>query len=297
MKRNYLIKKTGGICLAIAVMASTLLLNSCKDNSPGTIDFSKSPALISWQYAGFSATPYTATMLPTGTYTENLEVALSVSSVTLGSSVSASVVVDDTDIPSGYTALSPSLYTVPTSVTIPAGQQLVKFPIVFKAGSIDFSKNWAIALKLTNGNGVTIPSNLNVAQVILKVKSPYDDVYRVVSGNTTPYAGGTIGSGVVTVYPITESTIDYTTLSLNTIVGQFGSSLYGLTAAITINGTTVTVAADPGATLNSTTYAFVDGNSSGTSSYNPSTKELIIHAHYFNTAGRLREVNEDLIGN
>jgi hypothetical protein len=295
MKRNYLFKNIGRVLLSAGILTATLL-TSCKDNSPGSIDFSKSPALIGWQYAGFQAVPYTATMLPTGTYTENLEVALSVSSVTLGSAVTATIVVDNTNLPSGFTALPTSLYTAPTSVTIPAGQQIVKVPIKFDAANIDFSQNYAIALKLTSANGAQIPSNLNVAVVELKVKSPYDDVYKVISGNTTPYAGGSVGTGVVAVYNISEATIDYSTLNVNTVTGQFGSSLYGLTAAITISGTTVHVAADPNATLNSTTYAFVDGNSSGTSSYDPSTKTLIIHAHYFNTSGKLREVNEDLVG-
>lgn len=164
--------------MAIGLFAASFF-SSCKDNSPGSVDFSKSPALIAWQYAGFQATPYLAVMLPQGNFTENLEVTLSVPSLTLSKAVSASVVIDDADVPSGYQALPTTLYTAPTSVTIPAGTQTVKIPVVFKAGSIDFTKNYAVALKLVSAQGAEIPSNLNVAVIQLQVKSLYQGIYTV----------------------------------------------------------------------------------------------------------------------
>lgn len=194
--------------MAVCLLAASFF-SSCKDNSPGSVDFSKSPALIAWQYAGFQATPYLAVMLPKDTYTENLEVALSVSSITLNSNVSATV----TDVSSTYLkqydkdngltgadsleALPTSMYTSPTSVTIPAGQHIVKFPVVFKAGSIDFTKNYAIALKLTSASGAQIPTNLNVAIVELQVKSLYQGIY-----NVTGSAIDHVNSSLMGQYPV-----------------------------------------------------------------------------------------------
>jgi hypothetical protein len=304
MKRNYLYKNTGRLLLATGLLATTLLSSCLKDNSPGTINFGNSPALLGWQYAGFNATPYTAVTLPTGSYTENLEVSLSVASLTLKSAVSATVVSTDTALITAYNstngthyvALPASEFTAPATVTVPAGQQIVNFPVVLSAGTIDFSKPYAIALELTNSSGATIATNLQTAIVIVKVKSQYDDVYTVKSGATTRYNGADVSSGVRDVFTIAEPTIDYTTLNESTVVGQIGSSSFGLTAAITISGSTVTVNANPAATVGSTTFNFVQGNSSGTSSYNAATKELIIHISYLNASGALREIDEDVIG-
>jgi hypothetical protein len=304
MKRNYLYKNTGRFLLATGLLVTTLLSSCLKDNSPGVVNFGNSPSLISWQYAGFQATPYTATMLPVGSFKYNtVEVALSTSTVTLKSAVSANVTVSSADLDAynaangtSYTLLPSSDYTLASSVTIPAGQQKVIFPITFNAGAIDFTKNYALALELTGANGASIPSNLNIAIIKLNVKSLYEDTYNVISGNTTRYNGATVASGVRDVFTIAEPTITYLTYNASTVTGQFGSSSFGLTAAITISGTTVTVSADPNGTLGSTTFNYVNGNSSGTSSYDPATKTLIIHASYLNAAGALREVNEDLVG-
>src|ERR1700761_5364312 len=96
MKRNYLFRNTVRLSLVIGLMATTLLSSCLKDKSPGTIDFSKSPALVGWQYKGFSATPYIAPVLPqAGFIYTPMEVTLSVHSVTLSSPVTVSVVEDD----------------------------------------------------------------------------------------------------------------------------------------------------------------------------------------------------------
>jgi len=299
MKRNYLFKNTGRLSLIIGLLATTLLSSCLKDNSPGTIDFSKSPALVGWQYKGFSATPYIAPVLPVAGFVYTpMEVTLSVSTITLSSPVTVSVVEDDTLIPTGAQPLPTSQYTLPNGgkVTISPGQQIVKFPVTFAGDQIDFTKTWALALKLTGPSGAIVASNLSVAIVNIKVKSLFDDTYNVVSGATTRYKGATVAAGLQDQFAVTESTLNYSTVSADVVSGQAGSSAFGLSVAIQITGTTVHVMADPSGTVGSTTFNYVDGDSKGASSYDPATKTLTLHYHYFNGAGNLREVDMVLVG-
>lgn len=272
MKRKYFIKKTG-ICIAITAMMSSLLLNSCKDNSPGSVDFSKSPALVGWQYSGFAATPYSAVMLPTGTFTENMEVTLSVPSVTLGSAVTVHIAEDDSLVPSDHIALPTSLYSFgATTITIPAGQQTVKFPVVFKAGQIDFTKNYAVAFKITSADGALVASNLNEAVVELQVKSLYEGNYNV-KGFVLRLVGGvpdqTLG-GYFSGYTQYLSTIGAYTVT-------WAPLWKNGTAAAGVDGTTITV--DPATnkvTMASSTNSSL-GNAAGYNNrYDPSTHTFYI---------------------
>lgn len=303
MKKNYLYKNMGRFLLATGLLVTTLLSSCLKDNSPGTVNFGNSPSLISWQYAGFQAIPYIATMLPVGTvnYTA-VEVALSTGSVTLKSAVSANVTVSSADLDAynaangtSYTLLPSADYTLANSVSIPAGKQLVTFPISFNAGAIDFTKNYALALELTGANGASIPSNLNIAIVILKVRSVYEGSYTG-SGTRTRFNGGTAASGVAGTSAITGS---YTLATYNatTVTGQAGDAGSGFTWALQVNAdNSVTVLADPTAAAGGTPAAgFVQGNPNGNSSYNPATKTFTIHTQYLNASGNLRYIDEVLV--
>jgi hypothetical protein len=238
MKRIYVFKNMGRVCLAIGLLAATVL-TSCKDNSPGSVDFSKSPALIGWQYAGSTPTPYNAIMLPKGTFTEDLEVTLSVASLTLKSNVTATIVDISSSLPAydvanGLTAaagdslvaLPTSQYSVPTSVTIPAGTQIVKIPVVFQAGTINFTSNpnpWAIQLKLTNANGAIIASNLNEAVVEAKVKAAVQGTYTV-TGSFTDNTSASTSITDAGIYPITGAQLQ--TASAYT-VNYYDPNVYG----------------------------------------------------------------------
>jgi len=299
MKRNYLIKNMGRICLAAGLMVTTLLSSCLKDSSPGSIDFSKSPALIGWQYAGLAAKPYTAVLLPKAGVTLTTEITLSVASVTQSTPVTATVV-ESSDALKAYTTTNPELpaadYSLPNGgkITINPGQQTISFVITFAGDKIDFSQNYALALQLTDASGALIASNLQTAIVLLKVKSLYEGDYKVVSGATTRYHGGTVASGLQDQFAVTETDLFYGTYTANTVLGQAGSSAFGLTVAITINGSTVNVGADP--TNPAATFPYSDGDSKGQSSYNASTKTLTLHYSYLNGAGALREVDMVLVG-
>src|ERR1700743_1170853 len=93
MKRN-LFTKTGVLSLVVGLLATTLFSSCLKDKSPGTIDFSDSPALVSFQYKGFSATPMLVKLFAQPNVKYNLELTLSVASVTQSTPVTVNVVPD-----------------------------------------------------------------------------------------------------------------------------------------------------------------------------------------------------------
>lgn len=208
MKRNYLYKNTGRFLLAAGLLVTTLLSSCLKDNSPGTINFGKSPALIGFQYAGFNAQPYTVAILPNpGVKYNAVEVTLSVASLTLGSSVTATLSADDAGA-NAYIAgdtvggkkdhiLPTSDYTVQSSVTIPAGVQKVTIPITFAGDKIDFTQNYIFGLKLTNASGAIIATNLANAVFIMTLKSPYQGTYDV-----TGTLNDTFNAAIGGTYPI-----------------------------------------------------------------------------------------------
>ena len=68
--------------IKIAGAAMTLLaLGSCLKDTGPVQDYSQSPALVSFQYKGFSATPMVTSLLPGNDDVVNVEVALNVPSI------------------------------------------------------------------------------------------------------------------------------------------------------------------------------------------------------------------------
>jgi hypothetical protein len=239
MKRNYLFKNTGRLLLATGLLVTTLLSSCLKDNSPGTINFGKSPALIGFQYAGFQAVPYTVAILPNaGQVYTTTQVTLSVASLTLGSAVTATLSVDNagfaayaaTDTAGGKkdNLLPAADYQVASTVTIPAGQQIVTIPITFAGNAIDFTQNYILALHLTNASGAEIASNLSSAIYIITLKSPYQGHYTV-----TGTLDDTFNSALTGTYPI--SGVYLNTVSADQV--QFVDPAFGLFHQISNNGT------------------------------------------------------------
>ncbi len=217
MKRNKFIKNIGRFYL-IAGLAATALLSSClKDTSPGAIDFSKSPALLGFQYTGFAFTPYTAAIYGLPTDTTDIEVTLSVASITLKNAVTATLMADPAYVTTynsangtTYQQLPAADYTLPNNgnITIPAGTQYLKVKISFAGQNIDFTQQWALALKLTNANGAELTSNLNEAFVIITLKSIYAGTYNASGARIHPTLGTFTFNYNVAMSTVTANTID-----------------------------------------------------------------------------------------
>src|SRR5262245_53554491 len=110
--------------LILTAMASCMLLSvtSCLDAKDPSEDYSGSPALVSFQYSGFSAEPFVASIYGQPTDSFPLEVTLSIASLTLSSPVTATIAADQTTLDSfnsangsSYIQLSSSLYTLPNN--------------------------------------------------------------------------------------------------------------------------------------------------------------------------------------
>jgi hypothetical protein len=185
MKKNNFFKNIGRIYLVAGLLATTLLSSCLKDSSPGTINFGNSPALVGFQFNGFSATPLTAKVHGTASDTAGVEITLSVASITLSTPVTVTVSDDPTDAAiyvnanNGTAVLPPTLFSLPNggSVTIKPGQQIVKLRVNFKGNLIDFTNNYVLGLKITAASGAVIATNLNVAILKLTVQSAYEGRY------------------------------------------------------------------------------------------------------------------------
>jgi len=275
MKRNYSFKNTGRVLLATGLLVTTLLSSCLKDNSPGTINFGDSPALIGFQYAGFSPTPYVAAILPNnGVVYTSVEVTLSVASLTLKSAVTATLS-EDAAGEAAYIAntdtnahvLPAADYSIQKSVTIPAGTQIVTIPITFAGANIDFTQDYFFGLKLTNASGAVIASNLSSAIVTVVLKSEYQGHYNV-TGSLTDVDNanitGTYPIDGVFLQTVTANTVQY----IDPLDGMFHQIANGSQASYYGNF-------DPIFTFNSSnvvttvTNYYVNNSQSRTATINP----------------------------
>ena len=300
MKIHNLFNKKGGLILTGIVLVATSLTSCLKDNGPGSVNFADSPALIDFQYTGGSAAPYAAAILPNAgaTYTA-VEVTLSVSSITLGSAVTANIVNDaagadsiiKADAANGITdnVMPTSLYTVPSTVTIPAGKNMVVLPFVFPtANTIDFTKNYVIAVKLASPNGAKLTSNLNSAVLRVILKSPYEGTYNIngfVYRSTTGVAGGPndTGSGGLG-GNFSGFSQSLTTITANQV--SFAPLWSSGAEAGGVAGTSITV--DPATykvTMSSTGNTTLQNAAGYNNHYDPATKTFYI-SFQWNAGGR-----------
>jgi hypothetical protein len=228
MKKHYLYRNTNRV-LALLGFAVTLWLSSCKDTSPGAVNFGDSPALVGFQFSGFNATVQQAKVKGTAADTASYELTLSTKSITLSSAVTLTVSPDNTDaaayVAAQNAAATPAgtivANTIPTSdysvanggsVTIPAGQQYAKVHITIKGNVVDFSTIPYLALKITAANGASIASNLSVAIINVTLQSAYEGRYTATGSFTDNQGAGIDDAGV---YP---ETIELQTASANSVI-------------------------------------------------------------------------------
>ena len=296
MKREFFINLRI-IKLAVVATGITLFSSCLKDSGP-VEDFSKSTALVSFQYTGNAFTPFSQSLLPQPNDSVSLEVTLSVASLTINKVVSVTIAPDDATLASynsdngtDYAQISSDAYTLQDNgkVTINAGQQIVKTLIVFDGSKIDFSVDNALALKITDASGATIATNLNTAIYLLKLRNIYEGHYDE-SGQRILYAGPNSGAGVVATVPLSGNYL-IPTAGLTSVTAPF-ADLGGLTILLTIDPVTnlVTITDDP----NNPSGFTGEGNDGPNSTYDPATKTFDLHFKYLNGSGNLRHIDEKL---
>lgn len=283
MKTNNFFTKIRTVNMALIAL-SVFVFSSClKDKAPGNENYSHSPALIGFQYQGFSSVPLVAAIPGTAQDTLGVEVTLSVASLTLSSPVTLTVVpykagLDsfNTANSSAYVQMDPSLYTLQNGgkITINPGQQIVSMRINFGGDKIDFTKKNAIGLQITNAQGATIATNLSTAIVIVSLKSPYEGSYHATGFRIHPVLG--------------TFTFDYhvymATVDANTIVGGAEADLQ--------TDLQIHVNPDNSVTLTSSAYPpFLQAGK--VNKYDPATKTFTLNYYYNSGAPRL--ITETLV--
>jgi len=279
-----------------------LLFSSCLKNNGPIQDYSQSPALVSIQGNGQYSGIYVAnqSVLPVAAAGVNVEVTLSVASLTLSSPVTATLVVDQATLDQYKAANSdPGRLLLPAdnyqianngAVTIAPGQQIVKDSITFFGTKIDFTKDYALPLLLTNAKGAKIPDNLKQEVILIKLKSIYEDTYTL-SGSRILYNGATVGSGVLTTVAISGSAL-FSTVSPNVVDGQLAD--LGSQMSLQVNpDNSVTVL--PSQANPANTFASL-ANDGAASTYDPATNTFTLHYKYYNASGNLRHIDEVLVG-
>jgi len=277
MKRNKFFK-TGGLYLALIMLVASFSLTSClKDNGPGSVNFGKSPALVAFQYAGIGNVPYIEAIHNQSTVTTNVEVSLSVASITQSTPVTGTVVVDPDSSAaymkanSGTNILPTSLYSIANGgkFTIAAGKQFASIPITLAGDKIDFSKNYFLVLKITGASGAQLTSNLNYATVQITLLSVYAGSYTV-TGSFVDKVLGTSATPITDdgIYPYPVTLVTQSAYS----VAMYDPA-FGYYHEINSNGTTSVYGnfapvfnfdpAGSGKILSVTNYSLYTGNSQG----------------------------------
>lgn len=279
-----------------------LLFSSCLKNNGPIQDYSQSPALVSIQGDGQYSGIYVAnqSVLPVSDAGVNVEVTLSVAGLTLSSPVTATLVVDQATLDQYKAANSDSSrvllpaddYQLANNgaITISPGQQIVKDSIIFFGTKIDFTKDYALPLLLTNAKGAKIPDNLKQEVILIKLQSIYEDTYAA-SGTRIRYNGATAGSGVAGTSGISGN-IFFSTVAPNVVDGQLAD--LGNQMSLQVNpDNSVTVL--PSEVNPSNSFASLS-NDGAPSTYDPATKTFTLHYKYFNGSGNLRHIDEVLVG-
>jgi hypothetical protein len=240
MKRNHIIKNISRILLSAGILTVTLL-SSCKDNSPGSLDLSKSPALVGFQYKGFNAVPMNTKIFQQPNQVRDVEVTLSVASLTLSSPVTVTVADDPAGLAnyvantdSKAVALPTADYTIASNtITIPAGKQMADVVITLAGDKIDFSQDNVIALKITSASGAIVASNLNEIVLPIVLQSVYEGEY-VNNGSFDDVVNTSLNGQIypenIDLLTVTASSVYFYDLTYNVGEGHpidGGSSYYG----------------------------------------------------------------------
>jgi hypothetical protein len=295
MKKNYLFKNIGRTAIVLGMLATTLLSSCLKDTSPGSLDLSKSPALVGWQYYGFAATPLTTKLHGIPSDQTSVKVTLSVASITMSSAVTVQIADDPTDAQAyadaqntaaGATTtfvLPSSDYTIGgSSITIPAGQQYATINVKYAGDKIDFTKNYVMGLKITSASGAIVASNLNVAILAITLQSNYEGDYS--DNGFVLRAGDNVLGGYFKGQDEQLSTIsaDAVSFQINWATDVPAAGVGG--TQIAVNPATNAV------TMSSTANATLTNLPGYNSHYDPATKTFYI-AMTWNTPGTRQSID------
>jgi len=171
-----------------------------------------------------------------------------------------------------------------TSVTIPAGETKVEIPVTFFPENFDFSKNFALPIRITSASRGVLSAHYSVALLAVGVRNQYDGIYDVIGGGIIRLVGGVNDPALGGDY-VDGLTMDMTTLASNVVgiepIWKDGSGVGGVV------GTNLTINADNTVTVRSSTNPAVANTPAAVNAYDPATRTFTLN---FQWGGGTREI-------
>jgi hypothetical protein len=109
---------------------------------------------------------------------------------------------NDSDASNNLTIVPSAAFTMPLTVTIPAGQRKVQIPVKFVSTLLNPDIRYGLPVTITDASGVTISKNFTSLVVRVAVKNRYDGIYSYTGslfrGGANDGLDGPVISGVTT---------------------------------------------------------------------------------------------------
>lgn len=191
-----------------------------------------------------------------------------------------------------FLQLPSSLYTMPTSGTIAAGQKYTDLTVMLKTADFDFSKEYTLTLRIKSAtNGAVISKNYGTMLFRVNAKNLYDGVYKIVSGNVQRYTS----PGVPTVNDGLNGSLagnlNLVTINANTVEIQGMTWHGGASSVAGINNTRATVNTTTNAVTMFSLGNLTLANRAGMDNkYDPATKRFTLNFNWNQTAAA-REIS------
>jgi hypothetical protein len=159
------------------------------------------------------------------------------------------------------------------TVTIPKGQRSTTLPIKVFPEQFDFSKNYAIPLRIVSASHGALSAHYSVAIIAVGVRNQYDGVYEIVGGNIQRNSGTGPDPALSGDY-VEGLTLELGTLSSNSVsiepVWKDGSGVGG------IAGTALNIDPSTNQVIVTSSNPSLKNTPATINAYDPATKEFTL---------------------
>jgi len=222
-------------------MAALVSLTSCLKTGPVNLAPGASPMVVEWSTATLDDAPQNST---TATYRLYKRAYPIVASVTMplqiditgtdaaASDITVGLTIGDANAYAAFIApaltapatplLPTTVYTAPTSVTIPKGLRTATVNVVLNTQLFDPSKVYYLPVTITSTTSGGISGNYGTVVYQVQAKNQYDGQYNV-TGTMTDYVAG---SGITGKYPV-KYYLETTGLTTNVLFDYVYAGTFG----------------------------------------------------------------------
>jgi hypothetical protein len=176
-----------------------------------------------------------------------------------------------------YDLMPETNYDISTmALTIPKGQSQVSLPITVYPDKFDFSRNYAIPLRIVSASTGTLSAHYSVAILAVGVRNDYDGVYAITGGNIQRNSATGPDPALSGDY-VDDLEVELITLASDRVsfepVWKDGSGIAG------IDGTSITINPDNSILVKSSnpTMKHIVGTEN---KYDPATREFTINIEW-----------------